>query len=180
MIRRTLSKHSGLAAIGFGMIGAVIYLLMINVTLANIETVSGHIPFDMRPFGYNFAEAEAFLSALGIEGREYYLIRQIPLDTLYPAILALTLISTLSWFELRMPNSKLVGMGIIFSIGAALFDYGENLCIVAMIWNWPALQPSLVQTASSATIVKSALTTLAALTTFVVGLNWMRLCKADV
>ena len=175
-----LSKHIGVISVGSGLIGASIYLLMINVTLAHIEAISGHVPFDMRPFGYGSTEAAALLEALGVEGRAYYLSHQIVLDTFYPAMLTLTLIATICWFGQRMPNRSLVRFGIAFSVGSALFDYIENLGVAAMIWNWPEISDPLVYATSMATILKSALTTVAVLLTLLVGLNWARLSKAVV
>ncbi|MEO9824406.1 MAG: hypothetical protein ABJF50_08330 [Paracoccaceae bacterium] len=180
MTNRILSKHIGIIAVGSGLIGASIYLLMINVTLAHIEAVSGHVPFDMRPLGYGSTEAATFLEALGMEGRAYYLSHQIALDTLYPAMLALTLIATICWFGQHIPNRNLVRFGIALSVGSALFDYIENLGIVAMIWNWPEVSVPLVYATSTATILKSALTTLAVLLTLLVGFNWKYLSEADV
>lgn len=180
MMNRILSKHIGIIAVVSGLVGASIYLLMINVTLAHIEAVSGHVPFDMRPFGYDATEAATLLNALGVEGRAYYLSHQIALDTLYPACLALTLIATICWFGQRMTNRKLVRFGIAFSVGSALFDYFENLGIAAMIWNWPEVSVALVYATSTATILKSVLTTVAVLLTLLVGFNWTRLSQADV
>ncbi|NOR29890.1 MAG: hypothetical protein GQ539_02195 [Sulfitobacter sp.] len=180
MTNRNLSKHIGKVAVGSGLIGASIYLLMINVTLAHIEAVSGHVPFDMRPFGYGSIEAATLLEALGVEGRAYYLSHQIALDTLYPFMLTLTLIATICWFGQRMPNRKLVRFGIAFSVGSALFDYVENLGIAAMILSWPEISVPQVYATSSATILKSALTTLAVLLTLLVGFNWTRLSEAGV
>jgi len=178
MTNRILSKHIGLIAVGSGLIGASIYLLMINVTLAHIEEVSGHIAFDMRPLGYRPSEAATLLEALGIDGRAYYLSRQIPLDTLYPAILALAMIATILWFGQRMPESKIIRLGVALSVGSALCDYIENLGIIAMIWSWPEVSVFLVNAASSATIAKSALTTLAVLLTLFSGFFWMRPSKS--
>ena len=180
MMRGIWTKYIGLIAIGSGVIGALIYLIMINVTLAHIEAVSGQTPFDMRPLGYSPADAAALLNALGTDGSEYYLRYQIPLDTLYPAMLALTLIAAISRFGQRMPNSKLVRLGIALSLGAALFDYGENLGIVAMIRAWPDTSDMLVYAVSIATIVKSVLTTLSVSLVLVVGFFWSRLSKAEV
>ena len=180
MTNRHLSKHIGKVAVGSGLIGASIYLLMINITLAHIEAVSGHVPFDMRPFGYGSLEAATLLEALGVEGRAYYLSHQIALDTLYPAMLTLTLIATICWFGQRMPNRSLVRFGIALSVGSALFDYIENLGIAAMIWNWPEVSVPLIHATSISTILKSALTTLAVLLTLLVGFNWKRLSEADV
>ncbi len=180
MTNRILSKHIGIIAVGSGLIGASIYLLMINVTLAHVEAISGHVPFDMRPFGYSFAEAATLLDALGVEGRMYYLSRQIPLDTLYPALLALTLIAAICWFGQRVPNRGLVRFGIALSVGSTLFDYAENLGISAMIWNWPEVSVQVVYATSIATILKSATTTIAVLLTLLLGFNWTRLAFADV
>lgn len=174
------SKHIGKVAVGAGVLGASIYFLMINVTLARIEAVSGHVPFDMRPLGYSPTEAATLLEALGAEGRAYYLSHQIALDTVYPAMLALTLIATIRWFGQRMPNRKLVRFGIALSVASALSDYVENLGIAAMIWGWPEISVTLVYAASSATILKSASTTLAVLLTLLVGFCWTRLSVSGV
>ncbi len=180
MTNGIFAKHIGKLAVGAGMTGASIYLLMINFTLAHIEAVSGHVPFDMRPSGYGPAEAATLLEALGVQGRAYYLSHQIALDTLYPLMLTLTLIATICWLGQRMPNGKPVRFGIALSVGSALFDYLENLGIAAMIWSWPEISAPLVYATSSATILKSALTTLAVLLTLLVGFKWTRLPEADV
>ena len=178
MTDRIPSKRIGMIAVGSGMIAALIYLLMINVTLAHIEMVSGHVPFDMRPFGYGPTDATTLLEALGVEGRKYYLSHQITLDTLYPAILALTLIATICWFGQRIRNTRLLRFGIVFSIGSALFDYIENLGIVAMIWSWPEVSVPLVYAVSTATILKSVSTTVAVLFLLLAGFIWARLSKS--
>lgn len=178
MTNRILSKHAGMIAVGSGMIAALIYLLMISVTLAHIEMISGRVPFDMRPFGYGPTETTALLEALGVEGRKYYLSHQIALDTLYPAVLALTLISTICWFVQRTPDTRLLRIGIVLSIGSALFDYAENLGIVAMIWSWPEVSIPLVYAVSTATILKSVSTTVAVLSLLLVGFVWTRQSKS--
>lgn len=184
MTNRFSPKHIGMIAIGAGLAAASVYMVMIKVTLAYLERVSGHIPFDMRPLGYGSADASALLAGLGEDGRQYYLTHQIPLDALYPALLALTLIATIWWLGQRMPNSSLVRLGFALSIGAALFDYGENFGIVAMIWNWPEVSIPLVYATSTASIAKSVVTTLAVLLTVVlairVGLNRARRPKAEL
>ena len=178
-MHRNLSRHYGKIAIGAALLATSVYVAMVSVTLAHLEFVSGQVPFDMRPLGYGPLDAATLLDALGADGREYYLSHQIPLDTLYPALLALTLSSSIFWFGQRMPNRRLVHLGVAFSIGSALFDYFENLGIVAMIYGWPDVPGSLVYAASTATIVKSVLTTLAVILALATGLVWARLPKAD-
>lgn len=178
MMPGNLSQHFGKIAIGAALLAASVYLAMISVTLAHLEFVSGQTPFDMRPFGYAPADAAKLLGALGIDGRNYYLTRQIPLDTLYPALLALTLSSAICWFGRRMPNSGLVRLGVTLAVGSALFDYVENLGIIAMIWSWPDVPDQLVYAASFATIAKSVMTTLAVMLMFATAFVWARLPKA--
>lgn len=179
MMNGYLPKHVGKIAIGAAMLAASVYLPMISVTLAHLEAVSGQVPFDMRPFGYSPTEAEMLLDGLGMVGREYYLSRQIPLDMLYPAFLALTLCSTIFWFGSRIPNRRFVHLGVTLSVGSALFDYIENLGIVAMLRIWPDVSGLIVYATSTATIFKSGLTTLAVSLALFTGFLWSRQAKAN-
>lgn len=163
-------RRYGLAAIVFGLAGATIYLVMITVTLAHVQAVSNQIPFDMRPLGYTLQDATQLLAALGEDGREYYLMRQIPLDTAYPALLAMTLISTFYWLGLRLPYRWLVQVGVVLSLGAAFFDYAENLGIATMILTWPDLSQGVVYASSFASVAKSLLTTSAVLHAVFLGI----------
>jgi hypothetical protein len=178
-MHRTLSKHHGKIAIGAALLATSVYVAMVSVTLAHLEFISGQVPFDMRPFGYGPSDAATLLDALGADGRRYYLSRQIPLDTLYPALLALTLSSTICWSGRRMPDRRIVHLGVAFAVGSALFDYIENLGIVAMIHGWPDVSASFVYAASIATIAKSVMTTLAVMLVLAIGFIWARLPKSD-
>ena len=169
MIHRIWTRHLGLATICFGCLAALIYGLMITVTLVHIESVSGHVPFDMRPMGYSPEDAAALLAGLGVEGRKYYLSHQIPLDTAYPTLLAFTLVSLMRWLGQNMPADWLVRVGIVLSISAALCDYMENLGITVMILSWPDLSAPHVYASSIATLTKSGLTTAAVIVAFLIG-----------
>ena len=69
-----------------------IYLVMVLWSLPKISAAAGGAtPFDMRPLGYSFEEARAFLTALSSEGARFYRTVQHRLDLLYPALLAATL-----------------------------------------------------------------------------------------
>lgn len=179
MTTRHATRRYGIAALAFCLAGAAVYARMTGVTLAHLEAVSGEAPFDMRPLGYGPQEAARLLGALGEQGRRYYLTRQIPLDTVYPALLAMTLVSTLLLFAPRLPGRRLVRVGIALSVGAALFDYTENLGIAAMLLRWPDLPDAVVRATSTATIVKSAFTTAAVATVLLVGIRWWRRSGAE-
>ena len=154
-------KHSGKPAIVFGLGAMMIYLVMVLGTLKHLTDLAVLLPFDLRPTGYSQVDAAMLLEALGVAGRQYYLTRQIPLDTLYPALLALTLISTLRWRSVRFGPSLMTRIGVPLAILAATFDYLENLGIGLMLL--VGAEPTLVQAASTATMLKSALTTAAML-----------------
>jgi hypothetical protein len=153
-------KYARQAAL-FGLAAAGFYLVMIFVTLTHIETLSGLRPFDMRPGGYSAELANSLINDLGPSGRRYYLTRQIPLDTVYPALMALTFVSLLKWLGSRGVSPKLVRVGIGVSIAAAIADYLENAGICLMILSWPEIPANIVLAASIASIVKSGLTTAA-------------------
>ncbi|MEY8120768.1 hypothetical protein AB9F26_21480 [Falsihalocynthiibacter sp. BN13B15] len=166
------TKKYGRQAALFSFAASGIYLLMIFITLAHIETLSGLRPFDMRPGGYSAEQANSLLSALGSSGRRYYLTRQIPLDLAYPALMALTLVSLLKWLGLRGVDRKLVQIGIWFSIGAAIGDYLENIGICLMILSWPEISANTVPVASVASIVKSGLTMAAFVSVLLAVVFW--------
>uniref|UniRef100_UPI003565F8B0 hypothetical protein n=1 Tax=Sulfitobacter sp. TaxID=1903071 RepID=UPI003565F8B0 len=146
------TKQYGRQAALFGLAAAGFYLLMIFGTLAHIETLSGLRPFDMRPSGYSAELANSLIDALGSSGRWYYLTRQIPLDLVYPSLMALTLISLFQWLGSRDVSQKLVRIGTWISIAAAIADYLENAGICFMILSWPEISANTVLAASVASI----------------------------
>jgi len=155
--------HSGKAAFLFGIGAMIIYLVMVLGTLGHLTDLAGVLPFDLRPTGYSQVYAEGLLQALGESGRHYYLTRQIPLDTLYPALLALTLISALRWRSFRFGPTLMTKIGGALAILAATFDYLENVGISLMLLAGSESDLALVKAASTASILKSALTTAAIL-----------------
>ena len=121
----------------------------------------GPIPFDMRPGGYSLAEAQAFLTALSDQGRLFYLTTQHRLDLIYPALLAFVLTGAgrgLTQNGYR-PIAFVIGFAAFLGAGA---DYTENMRVAAMLRAAPeALDAALVESASFATLIKSATTTVA-------------------
>ena len=76
----------------FGLTFAI-YAAMLGWSLPVVAAAAGGlVPFDMRPGGYGFADAHAFLVALSPEGARFYVNIQQKLDIAYPGLLALTLL----------------------------------------------------------------------------------------
>ncbi len=139
-----------------------IYLIMVLGTLAHLRAISGGLePFDLRPMGYDFEQAHALLSALGADGRWYYLWRQIPLDMVYPGFYVTSFVALWLWISSKVGFSSPARLwaGVIMAAGAGVFDYAENIAVITMISRYPDFGTGLVMAASIATIAKSAFTT---------------------
>lgn len=134
----------GRAAAVFGTAATAVYLTMVFGTLPALQAQAGMMPFDLRPAGYSTDTALALLRALGAEGRFEYLTRQLPLDTFYPALMALTLASLFRLAGRQDAPSWPVSAGIVVSWLAAGFDYAENAFVAAMLLAWPQTPDVLV------------------------------------
>ncbi len=148
----------------------IIYLAMVVWTLPEISAAAGGLPaFDLRPKGYSVEEGRAFLSALSDAGRALYLGPQALLDLAYPALLAavltlgahLTLRPAYRWLRWATAATAIAGSGC---------DYLENILVRGMLRADPAAVTDwALRVASTATILKSAFSTLA-FTLFLVSL----------
>lgn len=143
-------------------LSVLLWAVMVFGTLAHLsEIAEGAQPFDLRPLGYSVGEARSFLTMLGEAGRTYYADVQLLLDTLYPAVYALSRALAIWWLSmpgrLRAEPVPLVlrSLVIIPPIAAAAFDYWENTLIAEMLAAGPAVANDVVSTASIATQLKS-------------------------
>ena len=78
----------------------------------------------------------------------------------------------IGWLRLRLPYSKLMRAGVVCSVGAAFFDYVENLGVIAMILSWPNLTHPLVYASTSASIAKSCMTIAAVSIVLFLAATW--------
>jgi len=110
-----------------------VYAVMVVHTLPAIAVAAGGLAaFDLRPTGYSFDEAVAFLSALSPTGRQIYTGPQRLLDLAYPALLAMTT----AWAIIRLAPTRL-GRGKYLlaatAIPGMIFDYLENIGVGEML-----------------------------------------------
>lgn len=139
----------------------LVYILMVFGSLADIERITGVRAFDMRPTGYSYADALAFISALGEEGRRVYLTMQIPLDTVYPALLAISSASSLYWLSQSFGSTARWYRAVAaVAYLAAIADYAENGLIVWMLSADLGVSEALVAAASLASVSKSIFSTI--------------------
>ncbi len=81
----------------------LLWAVMFFGPLAHLTSLAGGLtPFDIRLKGYSYAEARAFLEAIGKEGRAYYASPELILDTFYPPLYAVSRGLALWW--LTMPG----------------------------------------------------------------------------
>src|SRR5262245_51635699 len=65
----------------------LVWTMMFFGPLAHLSHLArGVSPFDIRPMGYSYNEAYAFLSAIGERGRRYYANRELLLDMFHPPL----------------------------------------------------------------------------------------------
>jgi hypothetical protein len=153
---------SGWLVIAVLALSFVLWAVLFFVTLPHLQDLAGGAqPFDLRLKGYTYADARAFLTAIGERGRAYYLNPELVLDSFYPPLYAASRALPLWW--LTMPGRVREGamplawrqLLVALPILVALIDGGvENVCIATMIWNWPDLSPGVVQLSSAATQAK--------------------------
>ena len=153
-------------------------------TLPHLQSLAGGLaPFDVRPRGYSYAEARAFLQAAGPPGRAYYLDPELVFDSFFPPLYALSLALAMWW--LTKPGRLCAGATpsvwrwtlVALPLVLAVIDGGvENVCIAKMLWQWPDLSPDLVRLASLATQLKSLLLALTAvaIVALAVAAAWRR------
>jgi hypothetical protein len=140
----------------------LIYTLMLTVTIPMVMSFSGGLKIlDMMPMGYDFAYVKSLFDALGEEGRNAYLYRQIPLDLLFPSLMGITFCLIFAYLlrYLNKLDSRWFYL-VFFPLFAGLFDYCENFGIVTMILSYPDISDGMVLTSSIFSILKSSISTL--------------------
>jgi hypothetical protein len=142
-------------------LNGMLWAVMFFGTLAHLQLLAGGAaPFDIRPLGYTYKQAQAFLAAIGEQGRAYYLNPELVIDTFYPPFYAVSRALALWW--LTMPGRLYDGATslrwrwtlVAIPVVMASLDGVENISIAKMLWAWPDLSPGLVQVSSLATRLK--------------------------
>ncbi|MDF1855986.1 hypothetical protein [Pseudooceanicola sp.] len=144
----------GLSFVAAGALYAAMATLTLPALLAGPEALR---PFDVRPLGYDAAEARAYLAALSQQGRATYLGLQQRLDFWFPAANALWMgAAVLLLFGGRV---RFVLLAVI--LAATLGDYSENAAVAALLTADPGtLSDATIATANRFTLIKSLGTSL--------------------
>jgi len=139
-----------------------VYTLMLVWSIPTLVNFSGGLKtFDILPLGYSSEYARTLLDALGGEGRSFYLTRQIPLDTIYPGLFAVTYSLLLAWlFKWGFGPNLRWRWFVLIPVLAGLFDYLENAGIVLMLSIYPRFSTAAAGITDAFSLLKSLFTTL--------------------
>jgi hypothetical protein len=141
----------------------VVYALMLAWSLPIIAAAAGGLsPFDVRPGGYTFTDATAFLAALTPDGARFYAEIQQRLDIVYPALISATLFFAIAF--LTPLRGGWQWAPALLALPVAMFDYFENHAVAMMLEaGMTGLTAAMVESASQWTVLKSIATTVAML-----------------
>lgn len=160
-----------LVALTFGVGGA-----MASWSLPFLAEQAGAPAFDLRPTGYDFTQAQAFIGALSVEDLAFYLDVQQRLDSAFPLLLCLVLVWSTLWASHDLKQATRVAL-CVFAIAGMGFDWLENQSVRAMLLTpLDMLTVELVTAASRFTVLKSVANTVAysLLLLLWIRLIWMR------
>lgn len=150
-----------------------VYAAMMFWSLPHLSQLAGGEPmFDLRPSGYDFETAIQIVTALGEEGREFYLRTQQRLDMLFPILEFVVLLLSYLWL---FPRGWAAGFSLLALAGTS-FDHLENAAVAVMLKAGEALTPAMVEIASRWSILKTGFVTLSlmALIAGFLRLGWRR------
>ncbi|CAM4225888.1 hypothetical protein [Zobellia nedashkovskayae] len=163
IIRTTIEKNvSGKKVLFLFVLTNLVYILMLTITIPKVVGyANGMRLLDMMPTGYDPNYVKALFNALGPQGRDAYIYRQLPVDMVYPALFGISYCLVLAYFfkKLNKLNSKLFFLCLL-PLFAGLADYLENIGIINLLANYPNLTSDMVRTASVFSLAKSGITTL--------------------
>ena len=144
------------------LIAGGIYLVMLTVTIPHLRESSGGLRLpDLAPTGLDRAQTLELLTALGDEGRSYYMNVQLPLDTVYPAAMGMALGLSLATLARRngwAARHRVVSTAsVLIPVAGALCDWGENACTFLMLRAFPDLPEALPRIGAVSSTAKSVL-----------------------
>lgn len=137
----------------------IIYFVMLLVTIPSVEKqANGMKILDLMTFGYSPQYLTSFMETLGKQGRDIYLMNQIPLDMIYPGLMAVSGAMFIALLAKKV--NRRLGILMFIPLFSALFDYLENGMITTMLLAFPRVQQPIIFMSSAFTITKTMLTTL--------------------
>ena len=180
-MKNLLIRHSsGKKVLIWFLLANLFYVLMLVITIPKVMHFANGIKIlDMLPAGYDFEYVKTLLIALGEEGRNAYLFRQIPLDMFYPFLFAISYSLLLVFLLKKLDKTETRWFYLAYlPFVAGLSDYAENLGIISLLNQFPAISETTVQITNVFSLVKSSSTTVYYVALLIVliwtGINWIQ------
>ncbi|HEY0743927.1 MAG TPA: hypothetical protein VGD40_20820 [Chryseosolibacter sp.] len=152
----------GKTVLTFFIITSCVYAFMLLVTIPHVMAFANGMPLlDMMPAGYSHGYVFQLLEALGADGRDAYVTKQIPVDMIYPGLFAITYLLVFRYF-LNKTGSASSRWNVIslLPLIAGFCDYVENFLFINMIIGYPEISQQTVRIASIFSVAKSGTTTI--------------------
>jgi hypothetical protein len=140
----------------------VVYVFMLTISIPHVMNFSGGKKLlDMMPTGYNAEYVNSLFYALGKEGRQTYLYKQLPVDMIYPLLFAISSCLVLAYFlnKLKKLDGSLFYLCFV-PLFSGVFDYGENIGIISMLNSYPGHSGLSIAVTNIFTVLKSSFTTI--------------------
>ncbi len=137
------------------------FFVLINYTEVGVagllKITNGATILDFK-FGYSTADAHNIITALGEQGRAFYLAKIIPIDFPFPLAYMLCYAG---WIALLVKHVAPLGAAkllLVLPLLAMLFDWIENIGIIFILTQYPDIAEKAVALASASGILKSLFT----------------------
>ena len=172
-MKELISKNSnGKNIIVLVIITAIVYLIMPIVTMSIVnQFTDGMKILDLLPGGFNFEYVITLFNTLGEEGRHGYLFYQIPVDMVFPTLLAITNCLLISFFLKKLDLFRTPVIYLCFlPFISGIADYSENTGIIIMLNQYPDITTFSVKITSFFSIIKYSFITISFVVVIVLGL----------
>jgi hypothetical protein len=139
----------------------VAFYIIINysgVGVAGLLRISGGANVLDFEFGFSYEKALNMLTALGTEGRAFYLTMLLPQDFPFPFVYMLCYAGAIALLLKHTTHRKLFEYLLILPVFTMLFDWVENIGIIAMLNNYPELPRWAAPLASISGMLKTVCT----------------------
>jgi hypothetical protein len=140
----------------FAVVMVSVQALDVPWSLVHLERMTGGVSILDMQFHYSAQGARDLLTALGPDGRSFYLRRILAeLDVMLPALFAVVLsVATAVSFRGLVDERSGWRLAQWLPIAAMLLDYAENVLIAKLIFDFPVEHPAVAAAAGWTTTAK--------------------------
>lgn len=161
-LKEIIATHStGKKVLLFFVLTNVVYAIMLIVTIPKTMIFSDGLKLlDMMPLGYDSEYIMTLFNTLGDNGRQVYLVNQLPVDMIYPFLFGVSYCLLIAYFLKKLNKLNSVFFFLCFlPVIAGIADYAENFGIITMLNKYPNMSQISMDATNIFTVVKSMTTT---------------------